>query len=223
MRKFITVLPFFMLTPLAAAETATCFTREFAAQDIKAVKGDFSGSSLVLDEAASSVKVSVSDYSVALCTAAISLRDGVLTVEIKTKNSFTAAFEESCHAAVNISAPARAASLDLQSVSGDITINTGADLRAETVSGSIAARGVTGSVVLRSNSGDISGVLADTAQVKTDSGKIDLAWSAVPAKGIIEAKSMSGDVALAFPASAKGDVSGGTMSGDSEIEPSMLD
>jgi hypothetical protein len=143
------------------------------------------------------------------------LRDGELRISVQCGGFFTL----SCSDDLEVSVPdtVRTAAIELDSGDADVAGLDGERFTVESDSGDVAARDVTGDLVLSTDSGDVlaedvvgpialdtdSGdavarrVRADSAIATTDSGDVELALDAAP--DAVEAEADSGDVLVALP------------------------
>jgi hypothetical protein len=103
----------------------------------------------------------------------------------------------------------------IESVSGNVTVDTTGSVRAKTVSGEVKVKGGGPDIDASSVSGDLevgAATLKD-AEFETVSGDIRIDASSAP-QGRLEAKAVSGDIELRIPADAGADFDVSTFSGD---------
>ena len=105
--------------------------------------------------------------------------------------------------------------LEMESISGDVTFHGRAPRAAvETVSGEIELRGLEGEMRISTVSGDVElrGAKVDRGRFETVSGDLDMELD-VTDGGRLNVQSMSGDVLLALPAAQQAEFSAQTFSG----------
>lgn len=103
----------------------------------------------------------------------------------------------------------------LESVSGNVTVDTAGSVRAKTVSGEVKVKGGGPDIDASSVSGDVEVVAATLkdAEFETVSGNIRIDASSAP-QGRLDAKAVSGPIELRIPAGAGADFDVSTFSGD---------
>jgi hypothetical protein len=115
----------------------------------------------------------------------------------------------------NIDATGLRGDVRLESVSGNVVIDTAGSVRAKTVSGEVKVKSGGPDVDASSVSGDleITAATLKDAEFETVSGDIRIDASSAP-QGRLEAKAVSGDIELRIPAGAGADFDVSTFSGD---------
>jgi DUF4097 and DUF4098 domain-containing protein YvlB len=116
----------------------------------------------------------------------------------------------------NITVVGPVPSVELSTVSGDVHLEAPSKKsHTESVSGDVTVRGVTGALEASSVNGslDVEGKAIEDAHLETVSGDLKFHGDLLP-QGRLNAQTVSGDIALSFPAGIEADFETSTFSGE---------